>query len=130
MPVLPEPVVPVLAPPPLVPVAACSLRHFVRSSPVSVSHRPLLLPAGAGPGVAPLAPTLVVPVAVVVSEERGAVVPAEPAVSALVPVDGVVALMPESERMLEPDWVCAKPALENARSAAAVAVQRVLSSIV
>jgi len=121
MPVLPAPVVPLLLAPPLVPVAACSFRHFVRSSPVNVSHRPLVRSVAAAPLVAPLVPTLVVPVELVVSEERGAVLLAAPAVSALVPVDGVLLLMPELEPMPEPDWVCAKVAVENARRAAAVA---------
>jgi hypothetical protein len=89
------------------------------------------------PLVAPLVPTLVVPLEVVVSGERGAVVPAAPAVSALVPVEGAgtapgdaapeapplaLPLMPESERMAEPDWVCANAAVEKAMSAAAVAM--------
>jgi hypothetical protein len=114
-------VLPALLEPPVVPVEACSRRHFMRSSPVSVSHRPL--PA------APLVPTLVEPEELVVSEERGAVVPAEPAVSALVPVEGLVPpLMPEPEPILEPD--CAYAALESASSAAAVAAQRDFSSMV
>jgi hypothetical protein len=126
-PVLLGPLLPVLLEPPLVPVEACSRRHFMRSSPVSVSHRPL--PA------APLVPTLVEPVELVVPEERGAVVLAEPAVSALVPVDGealslVLPLMPEPEPILEPDCVCANAALESASSAAAVAAQRDFSSMV
>src|SRR5687768_11829638 len=124
MPVLPAPAEPL----PLAPVAACSCRHFARSSPSSVSHlalasvEPVLL-------VAPLAPTLV-------SEEleRGAVVPAAPALSPLVPVEGAVeleaggcscvleVLLPEP--MLEPE-VCAKA--DDASSATAVAAQRVFS---
>ncbi|MGH8742154.1 MAG: hypothetical protein ACREUN_14640 [Burkholderiales bacterium] len=129
----PEPMPELVAPAeplPLAPAAACSCRHLVRSSPVSVSHlalasvEPVLL-------VAPLAPTLV-------SEElgeRGAVVPAAPAASPLVPVEGApvapegVALEPAlplvPPPMLEPDWVCANA--ENVRSAAAVAAQRVFS---
>jgi hypothetical protein len=102
-------------PAPEVPVEACSRRHFARSSPVSVSHRPLLDPAEAGPLAVPLAVTLD-------SEElgdRGAVVPAAPAASPLVPVEGVVVPMPE------PDWICAKAG--HASSAAAVAVQSSLS---
>lgn len=79
----PMPVLPAPAELPLVPVAACSCRHFVRSSPVSVSHRPLLDPVEAAPL---LAPTLVSDEVL----ERGAVVPAEPAASPLVPVDGAV----------------------------------------
>src|SRR5688572_1853257 len=124
MPVLPAPAEPL----PLAPAAACSCRHLARSSPSSVSHlalasvEPVLL-------VAPLAPTLVSD-----ELERGAVVPAAPALSPLVPVEGGVeveaggcswvleVLLPEP--MLEPE-VCAKA--ENASSAAAVAAQRVFS---
>ncbi|TAK86976.1 MAG: hypothetical protein EPO20_05850 [Betaproteobacteria bacterium] len=109
-----------------VPVEACSRRHFRRSSPVSVSQRPLER-VGAELLVAPLAPTLGVPLELVVSEERGAVVPAAPALSALVPVEG--GDMPRSERMIEPDWLCANVALESATSAAAVAMKTVFSSI-
>jgi len=117
---------------PLVPVAACSCRHLVRSSPVRVSQRPLLDPVDAAPLVAPLAPTLV-------SGERGAVVPEAPAESELVPVDGVLMLPeplapapgaalwpvcvrgePEGGRVWDGVW--AKEADENARNAAAVAV--------
>jgi hypothetical protein len=116
-PVLLGPLLPVPLDPLVVPVEVCSRRHFVRSSPVSVSHRALELPA------APLVPTLVEPLELVVSEERGAVV-LEPAVSALVPVEGEEALS------LVPDCVCANAALESASSAAAVAAQRVFSSMV
>ena len=114
-----------------VPVEACSRRHFMRSSPVSVSHGALELPA------APLVPTLGEPLELV-SEERGAVV-LEPAVSALVPVEGevlgealslVLPLMPEPEPTVEPDCACANAVLESASSAAAVAAQRVFSSMV
>ncbi len=58
MPVLPAPALPV---PPAVPVLACSRWHFMRSSPVSVSHSPLERPmAASGRVVAPLATQLVV----------------------------------------------------------------------
>jgi hypothetical protein len=139
---MPELVAPA-EPLPLAPVAACSCRHLARSSPISVSHlalasvEPVLL-------AAPLAPTLV-------SDEpgeRGAVVPAAPAASPLVPVDGAVVAPPEGVAtepagwswlldepaaglplvpppMLEPDWVWAMA--ENASSAAAVAAQRMFS---
>jgi hypothetical protein len=102
-------------PAPDVPVEACSRRHLARSSPVRVSQRPLLDPVGAAAREAPLAPTLE-------SEEsgdRGAVVPAAPAASPLVPVEGPVVPMPE------PDCVCATA--ENASRAAAVAVHSILS---
>jgi hypothetical protein len=92
-----------------------------------VSQSPLLDPVGAAPLVAPLAVTLE-------SEElldRGAVVPAAPAASPLVPVDGVVVLaggalplLPALEPMPDPDWVCAKA--EKASSAANVAAQIVV----
>src|SRR6185295_10921100 len=100
----PEPM-PVL-PGPAVPVLACSRRHFSRSSPISVSQRPLL---GAGlvvPLEAPPMPTLVY--------ERG-LVPWAPALSPLVPVDGGrgwgsgrgavlrLPLPPVLEPMLDPD---------------------------
>src|SRR6185295_4609326 len=75
----PEPM-PVL-PAPAVPVLACSRRHFSRSSPVSVSQRPLLGPDSAlPPPTTLLEPTLL-------SVERG-LVPWAPALSPLVPVEG------------------------------------------
>ena len=117
-------------PAPDVPVEACSRRHFARSSPVSVSQSPLVVPVEAAPLVAPLAVTLESDELL----ERGAVVPAEPAASPLVPVEGVVVLedgasvrLPVVEPMLEPDWVCAKA--ENV-SRAAAAVQRISSFMV
>jgi hypothetical protein len=105
---------PVLAGPD-VPVEACSRRHLARSSPVNVSHRPLLDPLAAGPLVVALALTL----ESVELLERGAVVPAAPAASPLVPVDGGAARMPDPDG----DWANA----EHASSAAAAAVQRTLS---
>jgi hypothetical protein len=45
MPVLPAPAEPVLGA--VVPVEACSCKHFARSSPIRVSQRPLLGPIGA-----------------------------------------------------------------------------------
>jgi hypothetical protein len=47
---------------------------------------------------------------------RGAVVPDEPAVSPLVPVDGAV--MPGPERMPEPDCTCARAEAESSPIAA------------
>ena len=111
----------------VVPVLACSRRHFMRSSPINVSQRPLLGAVAPGPLTTPLVPTLV-------SGLRGAVLPA-PALSALVPVEGIPAsriggrwlfgaaltpVVPVLEPMLEPDWVCASDADDSARSPAAV----------
>jgi hypothetical protein len=62
--------------------------------------------------IAPLMPTLVSGEALV----RGAVVPVEPAVSPLVPVDGAV--MPGLERMPEPDCTCASAEAESSPMAA------------
>jgi PAS domain S-box-containing protein len=62
--------------------------------------------------IAPLMPTLVSGEALV----RGAVVPVEPAVSPLVPVDGAV--MPGLERMPEPDCTCARAEAESSPMAA------------
>ena len=93
----------------------------MRSSPVSVSQRPVLDPLEAAPLVAPLTPTLV-------SEDRG-LVPRLPALSALVPVDGalcvlaVLALPPVFAPMPDPDWVWAMAIDDTASRAAAVAVQ-------
>jgi hypothetical protein len=100
----------------------------MRSSPINVSQRPLLGPVTPAPLKDPLVPTLV-------SGLRGAVPPA-PALSALVPVEGIpmsrggvrwplesaltLPVVPVFEPMLEPDWVCASAAHDNARSAVAV----------
>jgi hypothetical protein len=132
---LPAAGVSLLLEPPALPVEACSRRHFMRSSPVSESHDLLEVPLAAESLAAPLVPALVEPAGPVVSEERGAVLLAEPALSALLPVEGValslvLPLMPEPEPIVEPDCVCANATLESVSSAAAVPANRVFRSMV
>jgi hypothetical protein len=87
----------------------------MRSSPVSVSQSPLVRVGAAGV-LAPLVPALVSGDDSV-EGERGAVVPAIPAVSPLVPVEG-----PRGAPMFEPDCSCATAGSDN--RAAAVAAKR------
>jgi hypothetical protein len=89
----------------------------MRSSPVSVSQSPLVRVGAAGV-LAPLVPTLVSGDDSV-EGERGAVVPAIPAVSPLVPVEG-----PRGAPMFEPDCSCPKAGCD--KSAAAASTKRSL----
>src|SRR5678816_4003012 len=113
------PALPPTLPVPAVPVRDCSRRHWARSCPVSVSHRPLER-SGSGGAVAPLVLTLLS-----VSGGRW-LVPWVPTESALVPVEGdegsgrgcaLPATPPLFVPMLDPDCVCADTALQAVRSA-------------